>query len=1184
MLSVVALHVLGVSRYDFAHHAATRVDDETARKPYAQRFGGQHASSCVGDRSEDGVSADVTSGDGTLHEIFLVPHTHDDVGWLYTPAGYFNRSVSHILDSVTADLSANPSHRFIWSEIKWIEMWWPHQNETTKRQFKRLVANGQLEFVGAGWSQHDEVTPSYRDMVANTQAGHEYLRGILGPLEAACPQAGRGRCVRFGWQIDMFAGYSAASPSLSAMAGYDGMVIRFEGPPDMRAQFDAEQAYEFLWAPSAHLDTRMMTHVIRWNYGDMLLEGRNGSEYGFQGPDVSFAFDRLVLRTQADVERYAAALVRWSKARGAVYRGNRHLAVWGSDFQFTDAGLWFRQMDRILDEVNRHPTKYGATIRYSTLSTYFDDLHRRNLAGEPSAQLPVKKGLDFQYGWPHSWSAVGEPEITYTANFSWQYQTGATSSRPAHKARVRASAAALRTAQVSHALALASGALHKSAVDQFDVAWDALGVAQHHDSLPGTMQTAESVECPDYMPIIDGLDHCNRTTDPSRQVLEDYTLRLNEADEATKAITITSVEAAECLPPGSLSFDPPPRRASRAASAAAAATAEATEAASVVVYNPTSHARTERVRVQFDQPQRTAAAAAASSAHASAFYIPSVYLETGGGSGSEPNQGEPVAAQMEINDGLAPPYCMCLMAAGCAPCPNPAALPLKSALFFLAVVPPLSSSTYSLRFDRSTGGALVNSTSTAVPTVTVGAEAVAQLGLGFAHDPFCQRVHFSAADGLMSEISVQSDGLGCGAGGGGRGDENSGNRTTRARVRQTYHHYVDAVGGAYCLIEQTRAVELPPPFYVALVAGPVMQEVVQNWAYGNGLQQRVRITAPPPASSHTGASAASAGPTVEVEHASGRLAQNRELVSRIETDLCTEGLLYTEASGFSELYARPFNATASVAQNYHALVQTAAIRDAAPAAAAHGAGCAGAGRPPRQLTVITRRTMGVASLSAGAVEYMLMRRIADYNDNQGPWPLDDRLPMEGDVLRLMLLPQPAAEASRFTSALELEEPLTVLYRRHSAVTSRRPRADTTQTAPGKAAASPPLGFPRSVWFEVLARAPGAPPNATFALRMQNTLAGGAPITIASLSRALGLPTMDACVETTSTLQQTRASNDAVRLQWRAEGETWSRPPIVRRGAIMASPPVVSSSACDEPIVLDSLDIRTFTFGVQRGAS
>ena len=72
----------------------------------------------------------------------------------------------------------------------------------------------------------------------------------------------------------------------------------------------------------------------------MLLEGRNGSRYGYRGPDVSFAFDTRRLHSHADVQRYAAALVRWSKGRGAVYRGNRHLAPWGSDFQFTDAGLW----------------------------------------------------------------------------------------------------------------------------------------------------------------------------------------------------------------------------------------------------------------------------------------------------------------------------------------------------------------------------------------------------------------------------------------------------------------------------------------------------------------------------------------------------------------------------------------------------------------------------------------------------------------------------------------------------------------------------------------------------------------------------------------------------------------------------------------------------------------------------
>ena len=132
-----------------------------------------------------------------------------DVGWLYTVGGYFNNSVSHILDSVTADLGANAHHKFIWSEIKWVEMWWPLQNSSTRETFKRIVANGQLEFVGAGWCQHDEVTPSYRDMAANTQAGHEYLRSILGPLEHACPAGAgaagaagkRGRCIRFGWPV-----------------------------------------------------------------------------------------------------------------------------------------------------------------------------------------------------------------------------------------------------------------------------------------------------------------------------------------------------------------------------------------------------------------------------------------------------------------------------------------------------------------------------------------------------------------------------------------------------------------------------------------------------------------------------------------------------------------------------------------------------------------------------------------------------------------------------------------------------------------------------------------------------------------------------------------------------------------------------------------------------------------------
>ena len=65
-------------------------------------------------------------------------------------------------------------------------------------------------------------------------------------------------------------------------------------------------------------------------------------------------------------------------------------------------------------------------------------------------------------------------------------------------------------------------------------------------------------------------------------------------------------------------------------------------------------------------------------------------------------------------------------------------------------------------------------------------------------------------------------------------------------------------------------------------------------------------------------------------------------------------------------HARPLNRSAPIAQNYHALVQSASIGDGA-----------------RQLAVLTRRTMAVASQANGALEYMLARRLIDGNDNQG---------------------------------------------------------------------------------------------------------------------------------------------------------------------------------------------------------
>jgi hypothetical protein len=92
--------------------------------------------------------------------------------------------------------------------------------------------------------------------VDNQVTGHQWLRDTFGDL---------GR-VRWGWQIDMFAGYASTTPALWAMMEYDGMVIRWEGrDDDMQLKWTNDKAYQFLWQPSAVLSanrSEIFCHVI----------------------------------------------------------------------------------------------------------------------------------------------------------------------------------------------------------------------------------------------------------------------------------------------------------------------------------------------------------------------------------------------------------------------------------------------------------------------------------------------------------------------------------------------------------------------------------------------------------------------------------------------------------------------------------------------------------------------------------------------------------------------------------------------------------------------------------------------------------------------------------------------------------------------------------------------------------
>ena len=72
--------------------------------------------------------------------VHIVPHTHDDVGWLKTVDQYYYGSYNHsrqqagvqyILDTVVDELLKDSNRRFVYVEIAFFYLWWNQQNNST---------------------------------------------------------------------------------------------------------------------------------------------------------------------------------------------------------------------------------------------------------------------------------------------------------------------------------------------------------------------------------------------------------------------------------------------------------------------------------------------------------------------------------------------------------------------------------------------------------------------------------------------------------------------------------------------------------------------------------------------------------------------------------------------------------------------------------------------------------------------------------------------------------------------------------------------------------------------------------------------------------------------------------------------------------------------------------------------
>ena len=175
--------------------------------------------------------------------MHLIAHTHDDVGWKKTVDEYYDGAkqsvqlgdVSMTISTVVQSLLKDEKRKFTYVEMKFFSMWYNEQTEETRRQVRRLVKEGRLEFVNAGWSMHDEACPHFEDMINNMMYGHRFLLEEFGVKP------------RVGWHIDPF-GHSNANARLFADMGLEAWFFARLDHTDKDERL-VNKSMNFLWRP-----------------------------------------------------------------------------------------------------------------------------------------------------------------------------------------------------------------------------------------------------------------------------------------------------------------------------------------------------------------------------------------------------------------------------------------------------------------------------------------------------------------------------------------------------------------------------------------------------------------------------------------------------------------------------------------------------------------------------------------------------------------------------------------------------------------------------------------------------------------------------------------------------------------------------------------------------------------------